>query len=205
MIITWNLCFSMGFPTWKPGQLSPGMPCHRQWASRLLHNGFDPAQSLGLAKPYEHESSCIHLYKTAYYCYPHQCSFSQTSAFFTFVSVRVNFKWTILFAQKFQDTKPSHKISDMSTVNSKKKKHATSPRVLPSDEARLAAFLAVVFDHLIRAFQGFIDLRLQGDKRTWRKIKVVYHISGNIYIVYYIYMYVLHIYVYQCITYYLSW
>lgn len=128
MIITWNLCFSMGFPTWKPGQLSPGMPCHRQWASRLLHNGFDPAQSLGLAKPYEHESSCIHLYKTAYYCYPHQCSFSQTSAFFTFVSVRVNFKWTILFAQKFQDTKPSHKISDMSTVNSKKKTRNISAR-----------------------------------------------------------------------------
>ena len=66
--------------------------------------------------------------------------------------------------------------------STQKKKHATSPRVLPSDEARLAAFLAVVFDHLIRAFQGFIDLRLQGDKRTWRKIKVVYHISGNIYI-----------------------
>ena len=88
---------------------------------------------------------------------------SQTSAFFK-ILVSESTSSETFFSLKI----PGYQTipQDFTYVNRqlKKQKHATSPRVLPSDEAGLAAFLAVVFDHLIRAFQGFIDLRLQGEK-----------------------------------------
>lgn len=142
MIITWNLWFSMGFPTWKPGQLSPGMPFKAglpdsftmvsiQLSLLAWHLSHIPYPFNCLIDP------SIWTWFQLYYCIlllsPKRCSFSQTSAFFTFCQsqLQVNHSFRKKKIQDTKLTKPSHKISiDFRYVNRQlNKRHETSPRV----------------------------------------------------------------------------